>query len=78
MEMVLVNTVRGRRLANMASTAGEHQLIVDTVLLGIEQVGAFTAELEVNLVRRLGVATSGGRRARGHAAKMGKCPVLRY
>jgi hypothetical protein len=40
MEMVLVNTVRGRRLANMASTAGEHQLVVDTVLLRVEQVGA--------------------------------------
>lgn len=71
MEVVLVDTVRRGRLADMAGAAREHQLVIDAVLLGVEQIGAFTAELEVNLIRWLGVATSRGRRASRHAAMMG-------
>lgn len=40
MEVVLVDTVGGGRLADMAGPAGEHQLVVDPILLGVEQVGA--------------------------------------
>lgn len=40
MEMVLVDTVRGGRLADMAGTAREHQSVVDAIFLGVEQVGA--------------------------------------
>lgn len=40
MEVVLVDTVRGSRLADMAGAARKHQLVVDPILLGVEQVGA--------------------------------------
>lgn len=50
MEVVLVDTVGRGRLAHMAGAAGEHQLVIDAVLLGVEKVGAFSAELEVNLI----------------------------
>lgn len=47
MEMVLINTVRRSRLADMASAAGEHQLVVDTILLRVEQVGAIKSQRDV-------------------------------
>lgn len=40
MEVVLVDTVRRGRLADMAGAAREHQLVIDAVLLGVEQIGA--------------------------------------
>jgi hypothetical protein len=40
MEVVLINTVRGCGLADMAGTARKHQLIVGSILLGVQQVGA--------------------------------------
>lgn len=39
-ELVLIDTVRGGRLADVAGAASEHQLIGNAILLGIEQVGA--------------------------------------
>lgn len=66
-ELVLVHTVGSGGFTDMAGAAGEHQLIGDAVFLGVEKVGALAAEAEVNLVGRLGVATSGRRgRTRRH------------
>lgn len=39
-EFVLVDTIRGRGLADLAGSAGEHQRVVDAVFLWIEKVGA--------------------------------------
>lgn len=40
MKVVLVDTVGRSRLADMAGAAREHQLVIDAVLLGVEEVGA--------------------------------------
>jgi hypothetical protein len=41
-EFVLIDAVGGCGLADVAGTAGEHELICDAVLLGVEKVGAMT------------------------------------
>lgn len=47
MEVVLVDTVGRGRLAHMAGAAGEHQLVIDAVLLGVEKVGALETLADV-------------------------------
>lgn len=39
-ELVLVDAVGGSGLADVTGAAGEHELVGDAVLLGVEQVGA--------------------------------------
>lgn len=41
-EFVLVDAVGGGGLADVAGAAGEHELVGDAVLLGVEQVRAMT------------------------------------
>lgn len=67
-EFVLVDTIRGRGLADLAGSAGEHQRVVDAVFLWIEKVGAFTAESEVDVVDFLFLLrnATGRRRTGGH------------
>lgn len=44
-ELVLVDAMGGGGLADMAGAAGEHELVGDAVLLGVEQVGAMTGSV---------------------------------
>lgn len=45
-QLVLVDAVGGCGLADVAGTAGEHELVGDAILLGVEQVGAMRKLVE--------------------------------
>lgn len=45
----------------MARPTREHETVVDAVFFGIEQVGAFATETEMNLINLLVIATDGRR-----------------
>lgn len=64
MELVLVDTVRGGRLADVTGAASEHELVGSAVFLRVEQVGAVhllatgprDESLSLTITRRKGIA----------------------